>query len=657
MEERRPDLIVGIDFGMTATGVSYANLSIGSESVRWIQKWPGRSQANENKVPTILVYPNHQETPSSWGFLSETATEQNAADKSYKDWFKTFLDPVRLGQKQAEDPVYSPRSLVEVERLYEDYHRLLYKHIEFRLASELSGTPWHNAYIEYVFSVPTTWQPQVVEKYREIVQRAGFAQCRNHTLSIGLTEAEAAAVHTSLEASGIFQEKDILLVCDAGGGTTDLSVLTVSDTTTDALSLQQLDVVFGATIGSAAIDYDFESYARSRLELAHLTSPLPVSPEEIAWEMMKSRDFQNTKCEHGGPDGAPVFSVPISRLDPAYVNHTVGIDHGEMKFTREELQRLFDKQVQKLVGLIDTQLQNMLKKHPGQQVNHLILAGGLGHSQYVQDRLRARFVNGGGNPNARNIQVRIAPDPQLAVCKGLVGDRLRKLKAGKPVLNWRCCRASYGTICKELYNKDNPQHVGRTMYKDPMNGKLYVAQSIAWFIKKGKPVTSDEPITHSFHRKLSPGDPRRAFPTSIVESYADEQFLPYHMDAGDAHILCEIESDLSSADDSKFKEKNKRFWSLGRHYLRIDYEVKVLIGPADVRFELWFNGQKLSRDQPIKVEWQAPPVVELPALVKPEDGIPEMPNTSPSAVNSPVEITGSQPARYKSFRDPPALTS
>lgn len=35
---------------------------------------------------------------------------------------------------------------------------------------------------------------------------------------------------------------------------------------------------------------------------------------------------------------------------------------------REELQRLFDKQVQKLVGLIDTQLQNMQKKHPGQQV-------------------------------------------------------------------------------------------------------------------------------------------------------------------------------------------------------------------------------------------------------------------------------------------------
>ncbi|KAL8669022.1 MAG: hypothetical protein Q9168_006377, partial [Polycauliona sp. 1 TL-2023] len=323
MEEGEPDIIVGIDFGMTATGVSYANLSIGSESVRWIQKWPGRGQANENKVPTILVYPHHQNKPSSWGFLSETISEQNAADKDYKDWFKTFLDPARLSQKQAEDPVYSPCSLEEIERLYEDYHRLLYKHIEFKLSSELSNIPWHAANVEFIFSVPTTWPPHIVEKYREIVQRAGFAQCRNHTLSIGLTEAEAAAVHTSLEASGIFQEKDILLVCDAGGGTTDLSVLEVSDTSTNALSLKQLDVVFGATIGSAAIDYDFEALARSRLELANLTSPLPLSPEQVAWEMMKSRDFQNTKCEHGGPDDAPIFSVPIPKLDLAYVNQTI----------------------------------------------------------------------------------------------------------------------------------------------------------------------------------------------------------------------------------------------------------------------------------------------------------------------------------------------
>lgn len=77
MGEPRPDMIIAIDFGMTCavpglfnfadmkvyspdlvtnfypgTGVAYANLSVGSDTIRWIQRWPGRMQANENKVIT-----------------------------------------------------------------------------------------------------------------------------------------------------------------------------------------------------------------------------------------------------------------------------------------------------------------------------------------------------------------------------------------------------------------------------------------------------------------------------------------------------------------------------------------------------------------------------------------------------------------------------
>ena len=315
-------------------GVSYANLSIGSDTVKWIQKWPGRSQANENKVPTIVVYPNSQSMPCSWGFLSESSSEQNADDKDYKDWFKTYLDPVRLAQGQRDDPENTPRSVKEVEKSYEDYLRLLYRHIEFKLEPDIQGATWQNAKIEFIFSVPTTWAPEVVETFRSIVQKAGFGGWPSHTVTIGLTEAEAAAVHTSIEASGIFRERDVLLICDAGGGTTDLSVLRVTNTAGQSLSLEQLDVVFGATIGSAAIDYDFETFTRKRLEQADRKQPLGRSPEELAWEMMKSKDFQNTKCEHGGPDDTPVFSVPIPKLNSAYVDHDVGIDNGEMRFSR-----------------------------------------------------------------------------------------------------------------------------------------------------------------------------------------------------------------------------------------------------------------------------------------------------------------------------------
>jgi hypothetical protein len=174
--------------------------------VRWVQKWPGRFQANENKVPTVVVYPTGKSEPSSWGFLSETIAETTAEDKEYREWFKTSLDPEKLLKKQAEDPENTAKSVAEVEKWYEDYFRKLYQYLAFKLDSELSGVTWRDARIEFLFSVPTTWAPNpTVELFRSITSKAGFGDQMGHSVTIGLTEAEAAAVHVSTEASGIFR--------------------------------------------------------------------------------------------------------------------------------------------------------------------------------------------------------------------------------------------------------------------------------------------------------------------------------------------------------------------------------------------------------------------------------------------------------------------
>jgi hypothetical protein len=69
--------------------------------------------------------------------------------------------------------------------------------------------------------------------------------------------------------------------------------------------------------------------------------------------------------------------------------------------------------------------------------------------------------------------------------------------------------------------------------------------------------------------------------------------------------ICKIESDFSSLPLTLFKLKNRHWWNSGPKYHRINYVVKVNLGPADVSFELWHNGVKLSKDNSIKVEWQA----------------------------------------------------
>ena len=88
---------------------------------------------------------------------------------------------------------------------YTDYFSYLYRTIEARLRGELASR-WEDANIEFIFSVPTTWKPiPTVERFRKTISAAGFGSCANHTASIGLTEAEAAAVHTARSMPGIFQ--------------------------------------------------------------------------------------------------------------------------------------------------------------------------------------------------------------------------------------------------------------------------------------------------------------------------------------------------------------------------------------------------------------------------------------------------------------------
>lgn len=151
----------------------------------------------------------------------------------------------------------------------------------------------------------------------------------------------------------------------------------------------------------------------------------------------------------------------------------------------------------------------------------------------MQNALKARYeLQRPAASNAQVMQVRTAPDPQLAVCKGLVADRVRKLKVGESVLGWRCCRASYGVDCKEVYDSKNPRHVNRHIEKDLKDGRKYVMNSVQWFVKRGEPVSVDEPITYTFSRKLDPGDPRRVFPTKIVVCHDDTREPPTHITSG-----------------------------------------------------------------------------------------------------------------------------
>ena len=70
---------------------------------------------------------------------------------------------------------------------------------------------------------------------------------------------------------------------------------------------------------------------------------------------------------------------------------------------------------------------------------------------------------------------------QLAVVKGLVIDRIQKMKSGRAVLGSRICRASYALSLDVPYNAR--KHSGQEVYKH-YDGVLYARNQMDWMIRK-----------------------------------------------------------------------------------------------------------------------------------------------------------------------------
>jgi hypothetical protein len=134
---------------------------------------------------------------SSWGFLTNQEDSSNPGI-SFHEWFKIYLDPQDYNKARVADPTAVPKSHQDVRKVYRDFLRKLCSYIEEQLEDQVGRTTWKRAHIEFSFSVPTTWTAVGVTKdFEKLAREAGFgAAGPTHSVSVGLTEAEAAAVYT-----------------------------------------------------------------------------------------------------------------------------------------------------------------------------------------------------------------------------------------------------------------------------------------------------------------------------------------------------------------------------------------------------------------------------------------------------------------------------
>ncbi|KAK6614530.1 hsp70 family chaperone [Botrytis cinerea] len=560
MENEMPDIIVGVDFGMTYTGVAYSTRRM--LQPKFIQRWPEQTH-DLRKVPSIIHYDAENSHKPEWGFSC-----QHSEDK--KEWFKRYLDLEVLRREKRSSPNETHPTYEQVKKWYTDYMKCLYTYISQILQMKMGI--WDNKRVEFLFSTPTTFQSQgITTTLRELLLNAGFGKSGNHTVIFSLTEPQASAVDAVKDSAISVATGDVIVVCDAGGATTDVAVMEYRSISRseipelrELVSVEGINVGFGGTSTRA---HDFH--------------------EDTAWSMMHLDGFQQWKHNFGyETDGVPVFKIPVPGISKYESHVDAGIECGKMCFTQNEFMSLFDPQVDEIITLIQSQLDALDAAYPYKRaasIKYIILSGGLGSSPYLLRRIRSKFSNN-MDPTASSIEVLLSDEPQLSVCRGLVLDRLQKIKENRHVLAGRVCSKSYGVI----------------------TGEIMVDKQIQWLIKKGQLIDPDVPIFYPFLRHLDEKSKINPLRWMEMITISDSDCPPSRLDHADCKVLSKVTSTFTLMDIDNFdiKKKWRPWYKISKEKIRVaNLKLAVVIYPSDIQFQLWLNGQQYMDPNSTKVEW------------------------------------------------------
>ncbi|KAK5734826.1 hypothetical protein LTR17_008596 [Elasticomyces elasticus] len=276
-----------------------------------------------------------------------------------------------------------------------------------------------------------------------------------------------------------------------------------------------------------------------------------------------------------------VFATLTTSKSPAMIANIERL----IRATGQDLQALFDEQIERIYDLLDDQLRAVQSSHPEELVSYLVLSGGFGNSPYLQKRIRERYERGAGSgsPNARNMTILLASDPVL---------------------------------CRELY--DEVKHQGEDVEQDPYTKKRFAETQVSWFVKRGNMVDVKQGINQRFRNKIALGRERDPWRTAIVSSSLPTNQLPQSLRHEGVKQVCTIETVLDTHD---MKRKNNKWYHLRREYNEAEFDVKLLIGTG-LQFEVWCqDGKKRKSHDEIEVEWEVPDDADIDLTKGRHDGL------------------------------------
>lgn len=216
-----------------------------------------------------------------------------------------------------------------------DYLRPFWRHVVESITRDRGELVIDTMTFHVVITVPAIWKDYARDRMAAAAQKAGILAHRaaGQTTLTFAPEPEAAALSTLCEPGRRVKEGEVYLVCDAGGGTVDLSCYQVEQA--DPIAVREAVIGTGGLCGGIFIDEAFEAMCKARLgrKWAYLSKVGVGELMKGDWGRNIKPQFrpENTNREY-------IVSIPAEAFySPGLLNDTSRLPHiinGRIHFSR-----------------------------------------------------------------------------------------------------------------------------------------------------------------------------------------------------------------------------------------------------------------------------------------------------------------------------------
>ncbi|KAL9038785.1 MAG: hypothetical protein Q9214_005144 [Letrouitia sp. 1 TL-2023] len=562
----KAQLIVGIDFGTTFSGVAFAFATNTEAKEDIITEWPGAGNQTKQKIPTVLYYDQYQKVVG-WGpdiadALAPTGYPKPGVQKV--EWFKlqlmlsgnTYIDPINL------PPLPPGKSEIDVAADYLFKLRQAMRNQLQKTLGEVFSREERN--IRYFLTVPAIWNDAGKAATRAAAIQAGYLRDENDNRLTLITEPEAAAMFCSKTGLLNLKIREALLIVDCGGGTVDLIAYEVEEET--PFTVAECTAGSGDSCGSTALNRNFSNILRAKIRKMKLPDGSKTAGKVYAKCIM---DFENRiKADFRNNGQKWAVDVGIEAEFP-----DAGIEEGYMTFTNEEILQCFEPVVNRILELVRNQI--IAIQAQNRLLQNVLVVGGFGASEYLFQQIKLHVP-----PQFQSKVVR-PMDSVAAIVKGAVTAGITER-----VITSRVARRHYLMATLQPFKEGHHPEQYRVPSLDGKDRCKYTRQI---FVQKGQRVKIGEPVKVSFFRQVAPGA------TLMYEDilYAcDEDVCPEYTKDPRIKEVVTLTSDLSRKNLEKDFERMDT--PQGTFY-RVYFDILLALDGSEFNAELVCQGEVMGR--------------------------------------------------------------